>query len=599
MSTAPSPVIVSGSLTTFTVKVNGSAIPSTCQVVSIDTTAELNRLPKARIVIYDGSPSDQDFPVSDTSTFLPGNTIEIAAGYDGTETTIFSGLIVQQSIAINQTSSSTLTVEASDKAMGMTLARNNAVFNNVKDSDLMAKLISANGLSSSVTATTTTYEDIVQYYSTDWDLMLMRAELNGFVVNVNAGKITVSAPDTSQSPVLTLTYGESILDLDARMDASTQYKSSVIKSYSWDEATQKVITAGPGTVSVTTPGNVTSDQLAKTFNISAFPQQSGAEIPSSGLQDWSSSELLKSRLSKIRGWVRFQGSALPQPGKMVQLAGLGDRFNGAAFVSAVRHSITEGRWLTTTNIGLAWPWFASVTPHIPAPGASGQLPPISGIQTGKVTKIDSDPAGEFRVQITLPILGDSAPAVWARLGSFYASNKIGAVFYPEIGDEVLVAFLNNDPRSPVIVGSVYSKPLPPPYPPDAKNTTKAIVTSSQMKLTFNDVDKIIQILTPGKRVVTLDDKDGKVTVTDPNSNSITLSSSGIVVESGSDMTLKAKGNITINAGGNLAMSATSNATLKGLQVTHTASSKFSAQGAMSELTGSATVTIKGGLVQIN
>jgi Rhs element Vgr protein len=580
---APSPLILSGDLTSFTIRASETEIPTTYQVVSIDTWMSVNRLPKARLVIYDGTPSAENFPISSADTFLPGKKVEIAVGYDQKNTVIFEGIVVEQGIEINQTGSSKVVVEITDQAMAMTLARRNAVFSNVKDSDLISSLIGANGLSASVASTQTVYEDIVQYYSTDWDLMVMRAELNSFVVTASAGKVTVGMPDTSQSPVLTLTYGESILDLELQMDAATQYAASAIKSYSWDDATQKMISA----------------DLATTFNISSFPQQTGAGIPSSSLQEWSTAELLKSQLSKIRGKIRFQGSALAQPGKMVQLSGLGDRFDGAAYISGVHHNVTEGRWLTTVTIGLAWQWFAGEAPRLAAPGASGQLPPMQGLQTGIVKQVATDPAGEFRVQVTIPILGDDSKSVWARLGSFYASNKAGAVFYPEVGDELILAFMNNDSRSPVIVGSVYSKTIPPPYPPDQKNTMKAIVTRNKLEMTFNDEDKVIEIKTPGNRSVKLDDKAGTITISDPNKNTITLASGGITIDSASNMTLKAKGNITIDAGGNLAMSATANATLKGVQISHNATAKFAAQGATSEVTASAMLTLRGALVQIN
>jgi len=44
----------------------------------------------------------------------------------------------------------------------------------------------------------------------------MRAEMNGLVATVADGKVTVKTPDTSQSPVLQVEFGESILDLQAR-----------------------------------------------------------------------------------------------------------------------------------------------------------------------------------------------------------------------------------------------------------------------------------------------------------------------------------------------------------------------------------------------
>ena len=581
----PSPLLASGSLTTFSIKVEGQEIPSTFQVQAIDAFIAVNRLPKARLILLDGSPSTGDFAISNLSIFLPGNKVVIAAGYNSLNTDIFTGIVVKQGLEITQTQQSQLIVELTDQAMAMTLERKNAVFGNSTDSALMTTLIQSNGLTANVTATSIEYEDIVQYYATDWDMLLMRAELNGFLALIAGGAITVGAPDTSQTPVLSVVYGDSILELHAELDASTQYKSSAIKSSAWDESTQQVIESGPGSVSFNEQGNLTSDTLAATFNVTTYAQQTGAMLESSSLQAWSSAELLKSRLAKIRGTVKFQGSALAQPGKMIQLGGLGNRFNGAAYISAVRQRITDGQWMTTTTFGLAWPWFSSETPDITAPGASGQLPAINGLQTGKVKQVSADPAGEFRVLISLPLLGADAGNVWARLSTMYASNQIGTVFYPEVDDEVIVSFMNNDPRYPVILGAVYSKQLPPPYPPDQNNIKKAIVTRSKLEMTFDDQNKVVEIKTPGNRKVRLDDNAGTITISDSNSNTVTLSSSGISLDSGSDISITAKQNITITAQAALTMSANTKASLKGT--------------ASGELISSGELTIRGAIVAIN
>jgi len=159
---APSPTLLSGSLTSFTIKVAGQTIPSTIQVESIETSVAVNRLPKARLVIFDGSAATATFPVSSLNLFLPGNKITIALGYNEKDATVFSGVIVAQRIEINQTASSKLIVDITDQSMAMTLARKSAVFANIKDSDLIRNLITSNGLSADVTATNTVYEDVVQ-----------------------------------------------------------------------------------------------------------------------------------------------------------------------------------------------------------------------------------------------------------------------------------------------------------------------------------------------------------------------------------------------------------------------------------------------------
>jgi len=480
------------------------------------------------------------------------------------------------------------------------LARKNAIYENKTDSQIIETLIGDLGLSKSVTATTASYPVIVQYYCTDWDLMLIRAQLNGMVVTVEAGKVTVAPPDTSTDPVLTLTYGESILDFQANMDASTQFAPAAIQSFAWDPATQALLTSNQASTSATAPGNISSADLAKVFNINPYAQQTGGSLDQQELTAWSSAELLKTTLAKIRGEVRFQGNALAKVGSMITLAGLGDRFNGNAYVSGVHNRLAEGLWRTTAEIGLSAHWFAATAPYVAAPGASGQLPPVSNLQTGIVMKIDADPDGEYRVQIRLPLLQAGTLGVWARLGSFYASNGIGAEFYPEVGDEVLVAFMNDDPRFPVILGSVYSKKNPPPVTPAAKNDQKTIMTRSKLRLDFFEDKPAVEISTPTGHSIRLDDDAKTITIKDLNGNKATFGTDGITLDSASNVTIKAKGNVAVTAGGNLSLKADANVTVQGLQIQAKADTSFAAQGATeAKLISSAMVTIQGALVKIN
>jgi Rhs element Vgr protein len=481
----------------------------------------------------------------------------------------------------------------------MTLERKNGLFVNISDSELIGQLITNNGLSKNVSETNNIEPQLVQYYASDWDMMMTRAQVNSFVVIVDAGTVTVQEPNTSQTPDLVVKYGDSILDLNLTMNAADQYAASAINSCSWDMAQQVLTEAGPSNVKVTEPGNISSAELAKVFNVKSYTQQTGGSVGKTALQDWSSAELLRSMLAKIRGSVLFEGTSLAKTGKTIELAGLGQRFNGNAYISRVHHSITEGKWLTRVEVGMASQWFAEVTPDIAAPDAAGQLPPIKGLQTGIVKKIDQDPEGEFRVLVTMPLLQDDTQAIWVRLGNFYASNRVGAEFYPELKDEVVLGFMNDDPRYGVILGSLYSKTLPPPYPPDADNTKKTLKTKAGLEILFDDKDKIISISTPGNQSIKIDDKAKSITLTDSNSNTVILSKDGIVLQSSKDIKLDAKGNISLNASANASISAGTKASISGKQIDLNASSSLSCKGASAQVTGSTTLNLKGGMVNIN
>ena len=131
MSTSKS--INSGGLVTFTIKTNGSRIPDTMAAQSVEVEKGVNKISTAKIVIIDGSPATGNFDASSSSTFVPGNTVSIEAGYDSKNDIIFNGIITKQSIRVDSTQGSVLIVECRDEAIKMTIGRNSMTYSKKKD----------------------------------------------------------------------------------------------------------------------------------------------------------------------------------------------------------------------------------------------------------------------------------------------------------------------------------------------------------------------------------------------------------------------------------------------------------------------------------
>jgi len=190
--------------------------------------------------------------------------------------------------------------------------------------------------------------------------------------------------------------------------------------------------------------------------------------------------------------------------------------------------------------------------------------------------------------------------VWARLASFYASDGIGAFFIPEIGDEVVLGYLNNDPNNPIILGSLYSSKRAAPYELTADNYTKALVTKAELKVEFDDEKKVITIVTPGENTVVLNDDEKSILLQDQNGNKVELADSGITIDSPKDISITATGKITLDATGEVAITSKADVSVEGLNVNNTAQVGFKAEGsATAELSASGQTTVKGAMVMIN
>jgi len=240
-------------LATFTVLSNGQAISSEIGVESIYVVKSVNKIPTARIAIVDGSMPREDFEVSSGDLFVPGNEIEIKAGYHSDESTIFKGIITKHSIQSKKDKPSFLYIDLKDESVKMTIGRKSKYFEEVKDSEIIEEIIGGYGLQSEIEATTVTHKEMVQHHVTDWDFLVTRAEVNGKLVFVDDGKVTVKAPDLSADPILELAYGHNVYDFEAGMDARDQF--TAVKSSSWNFTDQAVIEGEADEPSLTEQGN--------------------------------------------------------------------------------------------------------------------------------------------------------------------------------------------------------------------------------------------------------------------------------------------------------------------------------------------------------
>lgn len=561
----------------FAVKVDGQAMPREHQLLAVSISSEANRIASARLVYLDGNAAGSDFPLGNADLLTPGKPVEISAGAGSSQDKLFNGIVVRISSRVRESSAPQLIVECRHAATRLTVARRNKSWFDAADSEIIEELLGS--LAGDIEATSLKHKQQVQYHCSDWDFLLARAQANGLMLWAKEDKIVAKKPTLGGSPVCTLQFGATLLDFDAEIDARKQF--SAVKSISWDPAQQALVEAEGASPSFAGPGNLSGDDLADVAAAEACELRHAALVEAEA-QAWADGEWLRTRVNKVSGRGKCEGIGSVHVGDVVSLAGVGARFNGDVLVSGVRHDydLVQG-WKTHIQFGGV---AAAPAGDIAMPAAGGLLAQVSGLQVGVVTS-NEDPDGEHRVRVRLPLVSMDDDGIWARMASLDAGAERGFFFRPEIGDEVVVGFLDADPRRGVILGMLHSSALAPPFQGSDDNHEKGYVSREKMRLHFDDEKKVLTMDTAAGNSITLSEEDKSVVIADQNGNTITMDSEGITIESQKAITLKAGTELALESGTGFSAKGGTELKLEG--------------SASAEISSSATTTVKGSIVQIN
>ena len=287
----------------------------------------------------------------------------------------------------------------------------------------------------------------------------------------------------------------------------------------------------------------------------------------------------------------------------------------------VRHSATDGldRGAHYANRVRCAP-SSNTAAFLPA--FTPERPRIWGVQVARVVEVRNPKAdgahGEVKVRFPW---AQEAISCWARVGQLYAGNRWGGYFVPDLDQEVLVEFINGDPDRPVVVGAVYNQDNP--LPPYTKWQSGIRTRSSDFnELRFDDNPGAEEVyFQAGKdhKFLVKNDEIGEVannqsltvgadqsvevsagqTTDIGNSQQISVGQNheleagqSINLKAGMDVTLEANTSITLKVGGSELKIDQTGVTIKGTMI------KI-AGNAATEVSGSAMLSLKGGLLKIN
>ena len=582
--------------------INNIDITNDFKIHKILTFKEINKISRAKIQFFGGNANQNSFEESEKSIFNPGNQIEIKLGYDQKNSTVFKGIIDKHSIVLKngyqkQKSNSILVIECVDKSILLTNKYTSEVYQNKSDSQIIKSILQKiNGLFFSVDSTEIVNAVFPKYNIDDWSFIVKRAKRNGFVVINSDNNLIIKKPELDKgNSVLDISNSGATISFEAKLDSSQQYNEVKLSSYD-QFSNKKFSKTSSNPIEIVENNKVSGKILSALTSPKKIEIDLPQEIESNELKTLADSMITDSRVKRITGTAKFKGVPFIEVDSTVNFLGFGNNFDGNVYVTGVNQELEDGYFLTEISFGLKEDFF-SESNFINKNNLVGN---ISGLHIGKVTEIDNDPKNQFRIKVMIPALSDNNDGVWAKLSTIYTTNNGGALFIPEIGSQVILSFVADDPRHPIILGTLYNNNQKPNKKILKENNFKSIITKNNLKLEFDDGDKKITISSPKGNSIVLNEKNNEITIIDQNKNSIKTSSNGIEIFSRKDINIKSGGSIDISSSNKLNLKSNSNLNLSGSNINNSARIKFSANGsASSEIKSSGVTTVKGSIVQIN
>ena len=496
-----------------------------------------------------------------------------------------------------------------DKSHRLHRGRRTETYKNVTDSDVARKVAQRAGLTiGQVDSTSGTFDLVSQANQSDWDLLKSRAREIGYEHGMEDGKFYFRKPlQASNAPSngdyqnhsdpLQLVSGDDLIELQVRVTSAEQVSDVKVRGWDPDQKQTVIGQANAGTVAVASlPDD--SPSLANTFGGPTFTAVNRplAKQPEVDAAAKAIAEAISSSYAEADGIAL--GNPKLKAGSTVSLGVVGDEFAGKYTLTNARHVFADGGYRThfavsgrqdRTLLGLAS--MGSSNGHASAGGA-----PINGVVVAIVTD-NNDPNNLARVKLMFPWLDDNYESDWARLAQLGAGRDSGALWIPEVNDEVLVAFEHGDIRRPYVVGQLYNGQDKPNEGSglidNGKVLRRGFISRKGHKFLFFDDDNksgIAIISEDGSYKISIDETNKEIRI--KSSEKITVTSGkDMTFKSGADLNIQASKGITIKADGALNLQSSQGATLDGgPKLDVKASGQISVDGMFSVNSGALMVT---------
>lgn len=347
------PVANSPQLASFEIKVNNSLLPidTELRLVAVSVEEDVN-LPSMFTLEFAGLPEQQGtIAILDDARFAIGSAVEVKLGYVGQLTTLLKGEITALEPAFVCNGPPSLIVRGYDRRHRLQRGRKTRTFVQQKDSDIATQIASEAGLTAQTKDSKVVHDYLIQANQTDWEFLQSRARLIQYEVMVEDKTLNFRPVSNDASTALSLSLETNLLEFHPRLTSTGQVSDVIVQG--WNPKDKAAIvgkaTAGEEVSDMggTNSGAVLSRQaFGKAIGrISDQPVITQAEA-----DQIAKAQLNRSVLTLIQGEAICRGQTDVRAGKVVTIAGIGNRFSGQYYITTASHRYGPSGYYTSITV---------------------------------------------------------------------------------------------------------------------------------------------------------------------------------------------------------------------------------------------------------
>ena len=319
------------------VAIEGSplSIENSDQLIAVTVLEDLEAPSMFTIEIFDWDEQTNQMTWVDSEKFNIGNRVKIQMGYENKLETLMVGEITGIEIDVSQNAVPNLTVRGYDLRHRLLRGQKTCSYTQLKDSEIVKKIASKQGLKAEVSDTKVKLEYVLQANQTDMEFLQTRANRLGYEVVVEEDTLLFRPHQNNLSKILTLNPQKDLIDFSSQMTTMNQVEKIEVRYWDIKQKEALVTTAKVGDENPKMDGANSGPQTVK----KAFGSTSNVIFAEAVTNKSESDEIAKGRfkdmaLAYISGEGSCVGMSNLRAGKIVEIIKLGKRFSGLYYVTS-------------------------------------------------------------------------------------------------------------------------------------------------------------------------------------------------------------------------------------------------------------------------